>query len=190
MDQIQYGEFIKDFVIKLKRFQTEYGEALKFYLQEFGFEWFCTLNIERKLKIRNVDEVDKILRRWTIKMSIQDHIQVAYMGLLNRVPHDHVHLLMLGKNRYGHTLLDKKRSDWEHAYKKMSKNTAEIKRVRDMGASSYIADHNTPLDRFEMVMPYNRKLLGDRQENKNRPRKEFYSLRPPDHGAFDKSAMG
>ena len=74
------------------------------FLDEWPWEWFCTLNLPQK---SNHSDAEKLIKHWRIKLATREKIQVAYQGVFSLVPHEHVHLVMLGRNRRGETLYDK-----------------------------------------------------------------------------------
>lgn len=138
---------------------SEYRNAICNDLQTNNFEWFCTLNLANY----NRENVDKLLIEWARMMSKKDHIQIAYKGIMvfNSATGPHVHLLMLGRNRSGHTLLNRNEDDWKRAWNKLTKHNVLIEKVYDLeGAAGYMSrSGNTPKDLFELVTPYNTKLL-------------------------------
>ena len=148
----------------------EINVAYHEFLFNYKWEWFCTLNLKPG---SDYPLAESKLKDWRTKMGVKNHILFAYMGVYNTVPQPHIHLLALGKrNRFGQTLLDLKPNTWEAAWSGLTKCQAVIQPLyliydRDQVAS-YIAyknlhwdrsDKNLPLDRSELIQPYNNRLL-------------------------------
>lgn len=128
-------------------------EEVKKYLDKWPWEWFATLTFKW---IVNPEGVEKELKRWRIKLCKGENIQVAYLGVLNFKDRPHLHLLMLGRNRDGKTLLS---ADINRAERSWCSG-AKIKPINEKtGAIGYIVDQNMPCDQYQFVGPYNIKLL-------------------------------
>jgi hypothetical protein len=86
--------------------RVRYGEIKDewaLYFTKWPWEWWVTLTFE--------DTVDQDLARerlidWTRKICVREKLQLAYMAVYNQRKRGHLHLLMLGRNRYGKTLRD------------------------------------------------------------------------------------
>jgi hypothetical protein len=86
------------------------------FIYQYPFEKFCTLTYNG---IRNIESVNKDLTAWSSKLCIQESIRFAYIGIIfNSDSCTHVHLLALGTNKAGKSLLSipngKYSSDWKH----------------------------------------------------------------------------
>lgn len=136
-------------------YRKEYKDKLKDFYSQYDFQWSCHLNISQ----RNVFDVNAIIKKWARTMSIKDHIQVAFVGVLNYLPQRHIHLLMLGRNAKGQSLLDKDKSEWESEWCSITHHNAVIKTKEDFGALGYVIDKNTPMAQHEWLTEYNIKLL-------------------------------
>jgi hypothetical protein len=136
----------------------ELGEANHEFLLRYKWEWFCSLNLQSG---SDYHRAESKLKDWRIKKSIEDHILIAYMGVFNRVPQSHIHLLVLGKqNRFGQSLLKLNPKSWEVAWSDLTKCQAVIEPIYERdGVASYIAKKNLPWNKSELIQPYNKRLL-------------------------------
>ena len=136
----------------------ELGKANLEFLLQYNWEWFCSLNLPHGADYARAESKLKV---WRIKMGINDHILIAYMGVFNRVPQPHIHLLLSGKrNRFGQRLLDLNPKGWEVAWSGLTKSQAVIEPIYEReGVASYIAKKNLPWGRSELIQPYNNRLL-------------------------------
>ena len=164
-----------------------YRHQLSEYFQQYDFQWFVTLNLHRY----DVEDCEVLLKDWNRKMYLQDHIQTSYVGVIVCSPYkgNHVHLLMVGKNRYDETLFDRDKSMWEREWdyivthrnsNRLTKNQLEEKRIKwnnrwvkpchsliepvtTESVTGYTSCFkNTPVNNsesFELVIPPNKKLL-------------------------------
>jgi len=134
------------------------GEANQEFLSKYNWEWFCSLNLQSG---SDYPRAESTLKNWRVKKSIEDHILIAYMGVFNRVPQSHIHLLLSSKrNRFGQTLLDLSPKSWEVAWSGLTKCQAVIEPIYEReGVASYIANKNLPWERSELIQPYNKRLL-------------------------------
>lgn len=89
-------------------------------------------------------------------MAIQFKIQIASMGVINHKPYTHIHLFMLGQNKYGDTLLSKNRGIWERWWPQ----DAKIEAIHQQeGAIDYVIRKNMPDDQYELLVPFGVKHL-------------------------------
>jgi hypothetical protein len=134
------------------------------FLNDWSWEWFCSMNLPHG-SVHS--DAEKKLKKWRIKLSTREKIQIAYQGVFNLVPHPHIHLVALGKCRMGivenlygvsHTLA-------EVYWSQIAKGSAVIQPIgHDWDTVyRYIADKNNPAGLSEMVSPYNKKLLEKRR---------------------------
>ena len=99
----------------------------------------------------------KMLENWARKLIKKERLQVGYIAVINQINRIHLHLLMLGKNRHGKTLLDVSINKWQKKWNAQS----EIQFVYDIeGVSGYLAG-NLILKNEDLsdVFVYNTKLL-------------------------------
>lgn len=77
---------------------------------------------------------------WRIELIEEERIQVAYIGVICTTElQTHIHLLMLGKNRFGKTLSDVDASKW---VKRWKYGIAEIEPIHSkIGSDFYIQSH-------------------------------------------------
>lgn len=172
------------------RIIDSYRNQLFDYHNQYTYQWFCTLNLRKY----DVEDCEKLLKMWRDKMSIQDHIQISYTGVIVTSPSTghHVHLLMMGKNEDDETLLDRNMKDWEREWdyivthplssrytdKEIQENRfnwerkwkkpdySKIELVLTEPVIGYVSCFkNTPIDNFELVKPYNKKLLSKSRKN-------------------------
>jgi len=135
----------------------ELSEANHDFLLNYRWQWFCSLNLRSG---SDYSLAESKLKAWRIKMCLSHHIQIAYMGVYNTMPQPHIHLLVLGKNRFKQTLWKVNRKDWEDSWSNLTKCQAVIEPVYERdGVTSYIANKNLPWDRSELIQPYNKRLL-------------------------------
>jgi hypothetical protein len=126
------------------------------WLSNYPFERFVTLTFAGQ---RNIKYVEAPLTEWKIDLLEEEAIQIAYIGVIYITDtQTHIHLLMLGKNRFGKTLLDVDGSKWE---KRWTHGKAEIEQIEnEIGADFYIQSHmsvNRP-DSWT-ILGYNKQLL-------------------------------
>lgn len=50
------------------------------------------------------DHLDKLVGRWRSHLAHLSGLQIAAVGVFNSFPQPHVHILLLGRNKYGKTL--------------------------------------------------------------------------------------
>ena len=69
------------------------------------WQWFATLTFNHR---PDYQVAEKAARVWLRELCKRLHMQIAALGAFNGHPsqHPHFHLLMLGKNRKGQSLLD------------------------------------------------------------------------------------
>jgi hypothetical protein len=139
------------------------GDANQDLLLKYNWEWFCSLNLQWGTDCHIAESK---LKAWRIDMGIDNHIRVAYMGAFNTINNPHIHLLALGRDRFGHTLMDFNPKDWEAAWCGLTKCRAVIEPIYEReGVASYIANKNLPWDRSELIQPYNKRLMGKAMMN-------------------------
>lgn len=155
----------KDGVFKDYRYYEKYRTELKSLLTRVDWEWFCTLNLE----YNDLNIAESKLRKWIRGIAKTEHMRVCYSGCFVSIKHPHLHLLMAGLDKYGYTLNDKWTGRSEAAWKRLARHSAVIEYVKDEGAASYISFCNTPPDQFELVIPYNKKLLEKKRLMKQNP---------------------
>jgi hypothetical protein len=129
------------------------------YFIQFPFEWWVTATFKDLANGKPVkSEYAKVkLKTWARKLIKEERLQIAYFGVLNQANRIHLHLLMLGRNRHGKTLLDVSATEWENAWKAQSK----IQPVYDIDGVSKYFEHNIILKDYTLsdVIPFNIKLL-------------------------------
>ena len=138
---------MKDFIDRLK------GEWSRFLMQ-FPFQWWVSLSFKEPVK----SEYAKMhLKRWTRKLIKEEKIQPAYFCVINEVNRIHMHLLALGRNRYGKTLMDVSPAKWEKAWK----SEAKISLIYDLAGVSEYFERNTILkdDTLSELIDFNGRLL-------------------------------
>ena len=129
------------------------------YLIQFPFEWWVTVTFRDLADGKTVkSEYAKVkLKTWVRKIIKEEQLQIAYFAVLNQVNRIHLHLLMLGRNRHGKTLLDVSAPYWERGWKAQ----AEIELIYEpVGVSDYF-EGNTVLrnDDLSEIVLYNCRLL-------------------------------
>lgn len=164
-----------------------YRHQLSEYFKQYNYHWFVTLNLHQY----DVEDCERFLKIWTRNMCVQHHIRISYIGVIvtSLYKGNHVHLLMMGKNQYGETLLDRDKSLWEREWdyiithrpsprytnkqlkerriawnKRWTKPYhSKIKLALTEPVAGYISCYrNTPInysESFELLTPYNKKLL-------------------------------
>lgn len=139
-------------VEKLKR-------ANESYFNSWEWNWFCTLNLDDA----NQAKAEDLLKKWRRTEAKRCHMQFACMGVYNTLPQPHVHLVALGKNRFGDSLLMVDHEEWEAAWNRLTHLDAKIIPIWDDEAQeqivSYIVKGNMPSGCSDLVWAYNGKLL-------------------------------
>lgn len=146
-------------------YRQHYREALRDYLEQYRWEWFCSLNLAGHQSV----SADSYIKKFTRGVGKRERIQVCCMGVKVLKPQLHVHLLMSGLDRYGHTLADKDVGRSERLWQTLTRGCAVIKYVRDAGASGYISFCNTPPEASELIEPYGVELLQKKRLIKANP---------------------
>ncbi|MFZ5573491.1 MAG: hypothetical protein ACOZF0_24070 [Thermodesulfobacteriota bacterium] len=104
------------------------------------------------------EQAEKCLKGWRLKLIKRERLQVATFGIINHRPTSHLHILLMGINRQGKTLDDVEDGNWK-VYARLWPGSAVIDPIKDKGAIEYMAFANTPAGHYELLMPYNTKLL-------------------------------
>lgn len=130
-------------------------KALYDFFIQWEWEWFCTLNLPDG---KGYDDAESYLKKWN-KISYEERMRIGYLGVWSRVPHPHVHLLMFGING-DKSLFDVDKKKWEKKWSKITKQRAVIRWINDVEAvSDYVSYRNTPLELYELVIPYGVNLM-------------------------------
>lgn len=137
------------------KFHEAYRKDLHDYFEKYEWEWFCSLNLAGQNSI----SADSYVKRFAREIGKREHIQVCFMGVKVSRPQLHVHLLMSGLDRYGHTLADRDKYRSERLWEALRRGSAVIEYVYDSGAVNYISFCNTPPESFELIEPYGLDLL-------------------------------
>lgn len=127
-------------------------KTMKEWLIEWPWQWFVTLTFPYPV---NIAGAESRLKWWRLTLCKAEGIQIAHMGVFNFLTNPHIHLLMLGKNQHGKTLLEAETKRAERFWSA----EAKIKRIKDEGSVGYMVDKNMPAGRYELITPYNKKLL-------------------------------
>jgi len=114
---------------------------------------------------RNWKYVKKTLREWRLEIIDEEDIQIAFIGVASTSSSQtHIHVLMLGYNRFGKTLSDVDTSKWVKRWKHGKADIEPI--VSNIGADFYIQKH---MDQFKpdawTLLDFNLNLL-DKLKNK------------------------
>jgi hypothetical protein len=106
----------------------------------------------------SLDIAIRQLLHWNRDLSTSERIQTAFIAVLNNTNFTpHWHVLMLGKNKNGRTLLDVSERKWERKWP----GIVRIEVVRhNQAVSKYLARNMTfwNSDQYELLV-YNKKLL-------------------------------
>jgi hypothetical protein len=127
--------------------------------RRWNWEWMVSLTSPNASNVFIREIADRHRIRWTRWLCIAEHIQVAYVFVITAIPtFYHFHLLMLGRNKEGKTLLDVDTAKWEAAWPFPQ---AKIKPVTSVsGAASYLIGNlmnfKYPYRDWDL---YNKKLL-------------------------------
>jgi len=135
----------------------KYRNVLKAELVRYDWEWFCSLNMKSN---RGIVEAERDLRKWRHKVIDKIKMQICYMGVLNLIPHPHIHLLMAGTNRFNCNLRNANTERCESSWSMITKQKAVIEPIYHIGgAAEYIARRNTIAGHFELINPYGKDLI-------------------------------
>jgi hypothetical protein len=117
--------------------KIEYNQ-FKTLLKEWDYEWFVSFTFPENRRL-GIDLLQRLLLDWTRDLCKTEHIQVAYWYSISYLcHHPHIHLLMIGHNKDGKSLLDVKRRIWQDKWPYF----ARIDCVRSSsGAAKYLATH-------------------------------------------------
>jgi hypothetical protein len=140
---------------------SEYGN----FFNRYPWEWFVTVHFHKP--VQQTYSL-RCLKEWNIKVCTTEKLQTAYVAILTYKSHiPHFHILMFGRNRYGKTLRDVPRNEWEREWLERlgikNERLAQVSLVEDKTAVSYYIAHAKNLilsnpERYELVT-YNQKLL-------------------------------
>jgi len=137
----------------------KYRLYLEHWLHRYPWEWFLSLGLEN-------GNYERPLRRFFRDLQKKEKIQVAYTGVYNALPSPHLHILALGySNKTRKRLAHVNTWIWEWSWRGITQKSSDIQRVTSDGAAGYIAFQNTPQSNFELVTPYNRKLLMKKEKD-------------------------
>ncbi|MGD0277192.1 MAG: hypothetical protein ABSB79_14265 [Syntrophales bacterium] len=92
----------QDWEIQLFLVKAYRSELRKFIGEKYPYQWFCSMNLNRP----NYNQALEFLKLWRIALSTRLGMRISYVGVLNYIPHPHIHLLALGLNKYNLTLQD------------------------------------------------------------------------------------
>ena len=107
------------------------------YLLHFPWEWLATLTLEDGMQY--FPALHKF-KKWRHRLIKREKIRVgAYLFSAYRRGHIHFHVLMLGQNRFGKTLLDCSPKYWESEWKKCVRRIEPVTNL--YGACDYVALH-------------------------------------------------
>ena len=146
---------------KILQQRIAYGD----FLNHYPWQWFVTVHFHKPVQQTYAVHC---LREWNIKVCTTEKLQTAYIAVLTYRSHiPHFHVLMFGRNKYGKTLRDVPRHEWEKEWLKRlgikNRRLAQILSVKHKKAVSYYIAHYRNMilpnsDRYELVT-YNQKLL-------------------------------
>ena len=124
------------------------------YLSQFTLEWWVSLTFKEPVRS---EYAKKRLKSWTRNLIDQERIQIAYLCVINEVKRIHLHLLALGRNRYGKTLTDVSMSKWMKFWKAEAdiQATYDVRGVSDYFAQNYIVENDNLTD----LVFFNTRLL-------------------------------
>lgn len=124
------------------------------FFNRYPWQWFASLSLGEEQKPAHFAEQN--LKMWRTELAIGCKIQIAYMGVINHQPYSHIHLFMLGRDKYGNSLLSKKRRIWEECWPQDAK--IEVIHQQE-GAIDYVIRKNMPDGQYELLVPYGVKHL-------------------------------
>ena len=132
----------------------EIKEAWTEFIEQHPFEWAVTLTFKFPVK---KEIVKKMLKNWTRKLCKEERLQIAFIAVINEVSRIHLHILALGRNRYGKTLFDVSIYKWRKKWNAHSK----IRPVDDIERASSYLSRNLVVRNEDLsdVCIYNTKLL-------------------------------
>lgn len=108
------------------------------YIDGWIWQWFVTLTLPEYPRWSE-QRVNKLLKNWTRKLCTEEHLQVGYVySLVYKDGHPHLHLLMLGRNRFGKTLGDVDMVRWTNEWP----YRAKIELPESNAAVSYYFEKN------------------------------------------------
>ncbi len=144
----------------------ELKTTLKNWLSEYDWTHFASLSFKNTVSF---DSANRVVKEWVRKIiKGPSKLQVGYMGVLNHQPNTHIHLLMLGHNRYQQNLFNLTNNQWGQLMRDWI-GSADVRPIYEInGVCEYIVDQNMPAGKHELLIPYNEKLL-NRSRRANRP---------------------
>lgn len=144
----------------------ELKTTLKNWLSEYDWTHFASLSFKNSVSL---DYANRVVKEWVRKIiKGPNKLQVGYMGVLNHQPNSHLHLLMVGHNRFQQNLFSLTDNQWGQLMRDW-RGSAHVRPIDDIErASGYVVDMNMPDGQHELLIPYNEKLL-HRSRRANRP---------------------
>ena len=125
-------------------------------LKAWPWEWMVTLTFRSPVSNATAR---MMLLDWSRSVAKQEHLQIAYIGVLNYRTRSHLHLLALGRNRHGLSL---KSADIPGCQKLWKGGLADIQSIYDLhGACAYFICNMPFLNNDTLY--YNNKLLSKTQ---------------------------
>lgn len=136
---------------------TNYKHQLKEWLSEYDFTHAITLsslNATTKTAV-----IDERLSKWARGLEKQAKMQIGYIGVFNKIPYPHCHILVAGGNYQGNTLFDILDDIWDQMQRAWH-GSVKIQSIYDQqGIVSYDIDQNMPTGQSELLTPYNATVL-------------------------------
>jgi hypothetical protein len=97
------------------------------FFHKWNWQWFTTLTFRSDLQTNSTaltfrsnlqtNSIDDLRLKWTRDLCTKENIQVAYFyALVYKDKHPHLHLLMIGSNKFGKTLFDIDLDKWTDAW--------------------------------------------------------------------------
>ncbi|HPC04411.1 MAG TPA: hypothetical protein PLE04_11580 [Syntrophales bacterium] len=163
----------------------EYRKMFDEWLRKWDWEWFLSLSLAS-------DDYEEPLLRFVRALQKEERLQLAYLGVFSSLPAPHLHLLALGKDNAGRSLNslgEVKRWFWMRRWQGITHLSGDIRPVMTKDdVTGYIAHRNTPENCFELVHPYNQRLLKraqlDTKTVVSEPKCIKYVLRTVRNGSF------
>jgi hypothetical protein len=141
------------------KYPSESKDQIVQWLDQYHFQAFVTLTLDNDEMINYY--LDTKLLEWVRKIQKIEEIQICYLGIISRHrghSRKHIHLLMCGKNRFGKSIKDCDPKTFTNSWYTLSDVSLIDGEENQDRIIKYLVHKNMGYS-FEMVTPYNTKLL-------------------------------
>lgn len=147
-----------DLNLCLKNRMTQQKEIIK-NLTKYNWQMMLTGTAKPDT---GFSRLDSIFAKWRSRAAKATGCQIGTVGVFVAQPQPHVHVLLIGSNRNGKTLLDVHPDiiqGLQESWRSMTHRSCEVSQINDHGAVRYIVEHNMQGMSWRSLTPHNIRLL-------------------------------